>query len=489
MKKIKKVLLVNPPAKTNREARDINPIPPIGLGYIAAMLGQRQIKVKIYDMLGEGWNNEIPYTKDLVLVGSRTEDLIKRIYKFEPDIVGISNQFTYQKKVVDSLFSDIKNEFPQIVTVVGGASPTVIPEITMQHKAIDYAVLSEGEYRMAHLIDFLEGRKALNHIDGLAYRNGSKVIVNPVSSFIHNLDDLPFPAHHLLNWDAYSGIKTSHGTRKTDKYCPVISSRGCSVGCVFCSVKKIWGPKHRVRDAGNVIEEMKILKNQYGIKEIMFEDDNLTLNMNRAGKLFDLMAREKLDIIWDTPNGVSPFALSNELLDKIKASGCVQVNLAVESGNQDVLKKIMSKPVKLSAVRSLVKHCRKIDLPVSAFLVVGLPGETVKQMWDSIEFVKKLGIRYPHISVATPYPGTELYDICKMNGYLGSDFSYDDLFIRSFSITTPDWNSEELRRFLDEAEQYLYAKRGKRSAQRSRRARILGKFENLKKLSRDLLPL
>jgi anaerobic magnesium-protoporphyrin IX monomethyl ester cyclase len=487
MKRIKKVLLVNPPAKTNQKARDINPIPPIGLGYIAAMLEQRQIKVEIYDMLGEGWNKEIPYARDIVIVGLSTEDLIDRIYKFEPDIVGISNQFTYQKGIVDALFSAVKSEFPQIITVTGGASPTVIPEITMQNKAIDYAVLSEGEHRMIHLIDYLEGRKSPEEIDGLAYREGETLIVNPVLSFIQNLDDIPFPAHHLFNWDVYFSIRTSHGTRKTDKYCPIVSSRGCMVGCVFCCVERIWGRKYRVRGISNVIQEFKILKNRFGIKEIMFEDDNLTLNMKRTGQMFDAMAQEKLNLIWDTPNGVSTFALSNELLDKMKASGCVQVNLAVESGNQDVLKNIMSKPVNLSAVKSLVSHGRKIDLPVSAFLVVGMPGETIEQMWDSIKFVKKLGIYHPHISVATPYPGTRLYDICQKNGYLKPDFSYDDLFIRSFCITTPQWNSEQLQNFLTKAEQYLHAEERKNSYGMDKVDYIFRKVQRVKKLGQTFL--
>jgi len=488
MKRIKKVLLVNPPAKTNQKARDINPVPPIGLGYIAAMLEQRQIKVEIYDMLGEGWNKEMQYAQDIVIVGSSTEDLIDRIYRFEPDLVGISNQFTYQKGIVDALFSAVKSEFPQVVTVIGGASPTVIPEITMGNKAIDYAILSEGEYRMIHLVDYLEGRKSPEEIDGLVYRKGDKLIVNPVLSFIQNLDNIPFPAHHLFNWDVYFNINTSHGTRKTDRYCPIVSSRGCTVGCVFCCVERIWGRKHRVRNVNNVIQELKTIKDKYGIKEVMFEDDNLTLNMKRAGEMFGAMAQEKLNLIWDTPNGVSPFALSNELLDKMKASGCVQVNLAVESGNQNVLKNIMSKPVKLSTVKSLVNHCRKIDLPVSAFLIVGMPGETIEQMWDSIRFVKKLGIYHPHISVATPYPGTDLYDICKEKGYLKPDFSYDDLFIRSFSITTPQWDSEQLQKFLAKAEKYLHTEERKNLSGMDKVDYIFSKIQRVKKLSQRFLP-
>jgi len=105
-------------------------------------------------------------------------------------------------------------------------------------------------------------------------------------------------------------------------------------------------------------------------------------------------------------------------------------------------------------------------------------------MWKSIKFVTDLGIYYPHISVATPYPGTELYEICKNNGYLKPDFSYDDLHIRSYSISTPDWHSEELKQFVGEAEQYLYSKLRKELAEINKPDHILSKFQSIGKLGR-----
>ena len=210
-----------------------------------------------------------------------------------------------------------------------------------------------------------------------------------------------------------------------------------------------------MRSVENVLSEMRHLKKEFGIQEFMFEDDNTTLDVSRAKELFRKMIEEKLDFAWDTPNGVAAFALDNETLKLMKDSGCYKVNFAIESGNQYHLSKNIRKPLNLKKVPHLVDYARNIGIEVGVFLVVGMPGETEEMVWDSFKFVASMGIYNPHVSVATPYPGTELFDMCKEKGYLKEGFSYNDLYIRSFSISTPDLPSDKLKKVLKNCQHWL----------------------------------
>jgi magnesium-protoporphyrin IX monomethyl ester (oxidative) cyclase len=292
-------------------------------------------------------------------------------------------------------------------------------------------------------------------IDGLGYKIDGKQKINPKLGFIKNLDSIPFPAYHLMELDKYFGLDASHGTRHKKRFCPIITSRGCPAKCTFCSAHQVWGNKYRMRSVENVLEEMRLLKDKYGVEEIMFEDDNVTADAKRAKFLFTRMIEEGFNFVWDTPNGVGVWSMDEEMIDLIKKSGCIKLNFPVESGSQHVLKDIIKKPLNLEKVKGLVRYCKKIGLDCGMFLVMGMPGEKLSDMWESFRFAVKCGCFSPHISVATPYPGTQLYENCLKNGYFSKPFSLDDLFIRSFLISTPDWSEKELKRILFKATLYL----------------------------------
>jgi magnesium-protoporphyrin IX monomethyl ester (oxidative) cyclase len=454
-RKIKKVLLFIPPAYTSKKRIDINPLPPLGLGYLGSVLEENDIEVEIVDCLLEGWYNRIEITDGVVRIGLSFEQIEDIIRDYGPDIVGVNNLFTKQRENAHRIYGIAKKIDKNIITIAGGAHPTAMPELALSDKKLDYVVLGEGEQTLIDLVRVIEGKQDFHMLDGVGYRENGNIKIIPKTRFIEDLDSLPFPARHLLNMEKYFGLKASHGERKYDRFSPIITSRGCAAKCTFCTAYKVWGRKFRTRSPENVIAEMKHIKEKYGIEEIMFEDDNVTLNPKRAEKIFDGMIEEKLDIKWDTPNGVAAWTLNEELIYKMKESGCYRINFALESGNQYVLDNIIKKPLNLEKVKPLVKYAKDISLDVGIFIVIGMPGETEQQMWDSFHLAEKLGIYSPHISVATPYPGSELYDLCKENNYLRADFSLDDLYIRSFPITTPDWDSKKLEKILTDGQKYL----------------------------------
>jgi magnesium-protoporphyrin IX monomethyl ester (oxidative) cyclase len=454
-RKIKKVLLFIPPAFTFKDSLDVNPLPPLGLGYLGAVLENAGIEVKIVDCLLEGWSSRVEVAENIIRVGLPFDRIEEIIRAYGPDIVGVNNLFTKQRENAHKIYALAKKVDGGIITVAGGAHPTVMPELVLADGNVDYVVLGEGDDTIIDLVNVIEGKRGIATLDGIGYKENGQIRIIPKTKFIEDLDRLPLPARHLLNMKGYFGLKHSHGTRRRKRFSPIVTSRGCPAKCTFCSAYRVWGRKFRQRSPENVIAEMKEIKEKYGIEEIMFEDDNTTLNVQRAEKLFDLMIEGKFDFIWDTPNGVAAFALNEGLIDKIKKSGCYQLNLALESGNQYVLDNIIKKPLKLEKAKQLIKYAQKIGLDVGIFLIIGMPGETKEQMWDSFRLAEELEIYSPFISIATPYPGSELYDVCRDEKYIPDDFSLDNLFIRSFSISTKDWTGEELKDILRQGQRFL----------------------------------
>jgi anaerobic magnesium-protoporphyrin IX monomethyl ester cyclase len=471
---LNRILLMVPPAFTMRGVRDINPLPPMGLGYLASVAERLGIEVKILDCLIHGWEHEEDENENLVRVGLSNREIQERIIQFRPDMVGINCQFSRQYKIYHQMFSLIKNIDPRIIIVAGGPHATVCPEEVLGDDNCDYLLLGEAEESFHELILAVQKNYEISTIDGLGWKTEEKLTINPKLRFIKDLDSIPFPAYHLMELNKYFGLGASHGDRHKKHFCPIITSRGCPAKCTFCSAHRVWGNKYRMRSVENVLEEMKLLKDQYGVEEIMFEDDNVTADAKRAKSLFSRMTEEGLNFVWDTPNGAGVWSMDEEMIDLMKKSGCVRLHFPVESGSQNVLSTIIKKPLSLERVKKLVKHCQEINLYHSMFLVIGMPGEKLSDMWKSFKFAAECGCFTPHVSVATPYPGTQLYENCLKNGYFSKPFSLDDLFIRSYLIKTLDWNEEDLKRILLKGN--LYLKLRNMMAQPSKILEYIGKI-------------
>lgn len=447
---IRKVMLIQPPAFTNLRKDDCHPYPPLGLAYLAAYLERHGLEVRILDAFVEGWEIEEPVRQDRIRVGLPFEEVERRVRDFGPDLVGVASTFTVQSRNAHRIYELVKRVGREIVTVAGGNHATATAEETLLDRNLDFVVLGEGEVALYEIIQAIQSGGDLHAVRAIGFRDGQSVVVSRERNFVENLDVLPFPARHLLPMERYFRIGISHGGYlRGARYTPLLTSRGCPARCTFCTVSIVSGRRYRYRSPTNVVDELEQLVRDYEIEEILFEDDNLTLNVKRAEALFDRMIEAKLDLIWNTPNGVAAFALTPSLMEKMKGAGCYRINLAIESGNEEVLKNIIKKPLKLERVPPLVQHARKIGLEVGAFLVAGMPGETLEQIRDSFRFVKRLRIFTPHVSIATPYPGTEMYQICKERGYLPQDFTYDDYLTQYAHIRTPDWTAEELQVLVD----------------------------------------
>lgn len=282
-----KVLLVNPPqtlpAKTVGvlEARTH---PPLSLLYLAAVLEERGIEVKIVDSLVLG--EELLYRDgDNLHFGAPWQILQQKISELKPELVGITNPFTSQLKNAIVVADLVKEISPHIPVIAGGPHAAVSPGDFLSETNVDVVVMGEGELILPEVVNYFGGDgKDLRDIKGIAFRNGGQgdIVVNPRADPVEELDDLPFPAYHLLNLEDYflvheKGFK-GRSYASVSQTMPVITSRGCPFNCCFCSVHLHMGRKWRAHSAHYVLEHLKLLKDRYGVRHIDFEDDALNLN-------------------------------------------------------------------------------------------------------------------------------------------------------------------------------------------------------------------
>lgn len=228
----------------------------------------------------------------------------------------------------------------------------------------------------------------------------------------------------------------------------MVASRGCPYRCNFCTAFRVFGRKARRRSVENILAELDELVNRYQVNELYFEDDQFLANLSHAERLLVAMAQRGYDLAWDTPNGISPWLLNDRLLGKMKASGCYHVNIAVESGSQWVLDNLIHKPVRVKRIPDLVRRIQDHGMTAGIFLVIGNIGqagvETREQIEESFRLLEKARPDTQHVSILTPYPGSEVLEVALEKGYLVPDFDWDNLVIEKSNLQTPEWTPNDL---------------------------------------------
>jgi magnesium-protoporphyrin IX monomethyl ester (oxidative) cyclase len=421
------------------------------IAYVAALL-ERQHKVLIIDAPTEGRRNleEIDGTK--YRVGLTNKDIAHRIRRWSPDVVEIHIPFSGWWKTAYEVASEVKSIDKGIITVLSGLHPSARPVDSLVQPNIDFVVIGEAECTMLELVGVLEQRttEGLKKVRGIGYIKNGETIVTTSRPAIQDLDSLPFPARHLLPMEEYfAAVKEVPPRGEIRKpWTMMITSRGCPYNCVFCSVHVVMGRKWRGRSPENVVDEIEQVVHTYHVKQIDFLDDNMTLDKKRMENICDLIVKRGLDIEWYTPNGIRADGLDENLLTKMKASGCKKIRIAPESGVQRVVDQIIKKDLDLKKVENAVILSRKVGIKVGCFFIIGLIGETKEDILATIKFaykLRQLGADSFYFSYATPLYGTELYEQAKRGGFLRTCFSDEALAAVEPLIETPEFTADDLR--------------------------------------------
>jgi len=399
-----RVLLINPPYTTeDRYGKDLGrfgPLnEPLGLAYLAANLEQGGHEVSISDAPA----------LDLTSMG-----ICRLVEEKAYDLIGVTMLTPMYIRSIE-VVKAIKHAFPGITIVVGGPHPTILPRETLiENKEIDFAVIGEGEVILLNLVDALEKGGNTDDIPGVAYRKDDTVGINQPPEMITNLDDLPIPARHLLPMDAYHMTKS----RSQSEHSFTVSvARGCPFNCAFCC--RIFGRRIRHHSVERIIEEIDILVDNYGAREINLEADTLTINKHFITSLCDGIIHSGLskNISWTCESRID--TINEDVLKKMKEAGCWQISYGVETGSQRLLD-LIHKDISLEQIERSFALTKRIGISIRAFFMLGIPTETRQESLKTISFAKKLDARWSQFTICTPFPGTELYDLVLKEGALKS---------------------------------------------------------------------
>lgn len=399
-----RVLLVYPPQMHAYGVKQQPAYPPLGLLTIGAILEKAGHVVKLIDMDAED-------------VG--TETLIKAVSDGGFDIVGFSS-VTPSYPVALDIASAVKREFPAITTILGGIHATVDPHSCAKESAFDFIVVGEGECTAVELVDAVILKAGdFSGVKGLVYtKMDGSMVATEMRSLVPDLDDLPFPAMHLLkDIDRYSPPDAT-----SLPVMPIMVSRGCPGQCTYCQTKNIFGRRTRYRSPEKVMEYVRELHDRYGIRELHIIDDVFTANRRIVMDFCRLLKAEPYKLHIALPNGVRADMISEEILQALKEAGLRAVGFGVETGS-DRIAKIIRKGMTRGQVRKAFAMAKKVGLDTWGFFMIGLPGDDERSVQDTIDFAIELNPKFAKFLILKPFPGSEVFYQLNEKGLIDS-FDY-----------------------------------------------------------------
>lgn len=412
-----KVLFLRPPAVSYRKEPGLILSEPLGLMYLASYIKQHKSNIEV--SLIDGFAGDIKFKEgDFCGIGVSYQELKNKIASLMPDILGISCTFTQYAKAAHDLARIAKEISRDIFVVFGGSHASAFYQQVLNDSNVDLVVKGEGEETFLEIINRFEKKDGLEGIAGTVARYGNGIKMNPPRAFIGDLDRLPLPSRDLLDMSKY--YNNDYAIRKSMRYprFSMVTSRGCPFRCVFCSIHSVWCHSYRSRSPQSVVDEVELLYREYGAREIIFYDDNITLDKERMGAICDELIARKIDIKWSPVGGVAIWTLDKKTLLKMKRSGCYKIAFGLESGSPDTLKFIHKDFLDFRQAKELIRYCNKIGLWTMSSFIIGFPYETTQDIEKTLTFALESDLDMASFYAATPYPGTELYDICKKEGLL-----------------------------------------------------------------------
>jgi radical SAM superfamily enzyme YgiQ (UPF0313 family) len=377
-----RILLIRPNYRTNVVT------PPLGLGYIASYLKSKGIEVKVVDGLRDKLERK---------------QIQEQAEKYKPNAIGINSMSSFYFESIE-LAKELKEA--GFRCILGGIHPSFCPYQTLRDSQCDFVFCGEGEQAFWRLIenDFSNlGIKGIYSKDDLDSMNQKVELTPPVE----NLDSLPFPDWSQMDPKSYP--LAPHGFfLKQYPFAPIVTSRGCPFNCSFCATPNLYGRKIRFRSPENVVSEIKMLVRTFGVKEIHFEDDNLTLNKNHIQGICKKIIENNLNISWACPNGIRADTIDYETLALMKRSGCYSISFGIESASDSILKKI-NKKEQLSNIKKAIQLCNKLGIVTNGFFIFGLPGETKETLRQTIHFALSSGLDGANFNALNIFPGSEIW--------------------------------------------------------------------------------
>jgi anaerobic magnesium-protoporphyrin IX monomethyl ester cyclase len=404
---------------------------PVGLAYLSAYLKKSGHDVKIYNADININPSRMDYSRltdyyDAYLSGLKDDanpawQEIETIVKdYQPKVVGIT-AMTVKIASAYKTAAHIKKIDPNITVILGGNHPTLKPEEVMSNTTnIDGLVMGEGEISFSKLVAAIDEKKIPEHIDGVTIRIKGIPFFGAPAPLIEDLNSLPFPDRDFAIDKRYT----------SEDLGIMLTSRGCPYGCNYCSARNIWGKKIRFRSIANVIDEIKLLTDNYRVRHLTIKDDIFTINRQRVYEFCEALNSSGLKLTWECNSRAD--LVDRDTIKYMRKSGCRNIKIGVEAGDDDTLRKL-NKNISIQKVQKAAKILRKSKVHWTAYFMMGLPGEKASEIENTFRFMKKIKPDFASISTYENYPGTPLFEMAKKAGLVK-----DEMTLAAFYNTPPN---------------------------------------------------
>jgi len=386
------LLAYTTPASDKDQYGSFESLLPIGLCSLHSLLRSRGLPVTLAN-----------------LTGISKKKIIDLLLRIKPAVAGLS-QWTHNRHATMDLALLIKKTLPDCMILLGGGHATHQAELILQrHPEIDLVATGEAEQTLLELLDALQNNRPLYKIPGLVLRkNGIPYCTQPRVA-LAGLDDLPFPSawlHEAIHTDIQLQAEF------------ISSSRGCPAACCFCASPAFWGRRVRARSAASVADEMRFIRDQFGLIYLSLRDDTFTADRHRTVALCQELIKRRITIFWNCQSRVE--AIDRETLDWMRRAGCECVQLGVESGSPDILRQLgkHTTPEKIVQAADLI---RQAGMQLSVYLITGMPEETDSDKQQTINLIKRIRPDDLQVAPLAYYPGTALFEAAVKSGQLQPD--------------------------------------------------------------------
>jgi len=369
-------------------------------------------------------------------------NLVKeKMINLQPDIVGISALFDTCYSYLELISAACKNvENKALIVMGGGVATNLYNEILNNFPYINALCFGEGEIPITQLLDAENINAYFTHSLSWITRDSIKEGRSPQGTFVQDLDQIPFFDYNLMDISEYKGREIDKlSSSKNVRQLSIYTSRGCPFNCIFCASSTVHGKKVRFMSVEKVVGEVEKMVKSYNMGVLAIEDDHFLADKKRAKEILRRLSDFHLRI--EFPNGMAIYAIDDEVGELLKKAGVTTVSLAMESGSDFVLKKIIDKPLRLDMVKNAVDILKKNDICVHCCIVLGLPGELEKHREETMQMILNTGFDWSYFNLAVPVAGSRLYDICKKNGYLIND-DFGEHNTSRCNIRTPEIDPE-----------------------------------------------
>ncbi len=399
-----KILFLEPPKDFWFVMGEYTP-PPLGILQLAAFLESKipNIDITLLDCQAEqvGW-----------------DDLKRRIESIEPDVVVSSALATCNTYIIIKTLDIIKKIDPDIITVVGGQHFTALAnESLVNYPEIDFIIRGEGELTLLDLVKIVEQGKSPIKVDGISFRHGDNIVHNPPRALIDNLDDLPFPGYHFIenNMDKYHFKMMAHNNAG---YAMVEASRGCLHKCTFCSQWPYWGGRWRSKSPKRIADEMEHIYNEYDISFLWLTDDNLGLGKRTSDLCDELIKKGVSDnITWFIQARSDDIVHNKKILPKMRKAGNYWIMAGLERHDDETITNY-HKGIKPADSKLSMDLLKENDIFAQATLIIGDRNDSHHSIQQLRDFVNYVDPDLAIFMVLTPFPGTDLYDKARENGWI-----------------------------------------------------------------------